>query len=66
MDADAAKLASEARKIAAAAEQLTTPELGACAQRLERAATSGDFEAAKKDLEKLREEIRSLEQLTSA
>ena len=58
---DAARLAVEARKIAAAAEQLTSPELGACAQRLELAATSGDFAAVRQDLEKLRGEIRALE-----
>ncbi|MEQ1945750.1 MAG: ATP-binding protein [Bryobacteraceae bacterium] len=63
---DATKLAAEARKIASAAEQLTTPELGACAHRLELAASSGDFESAKKDLERLREEIRALEQFASS
>src|SRR5258708_19508346 len=59
---DAAKLALEARKIASAAEQLTSSELGACAQRLERAASSGDFEGAKKDLEPLRHQIPALQQ----
>ncbi|MEQ1884699.1 MAG: ATP-binding protein [Bryobacteraceae bacterium] len=63
---DASKLAAEARKIASAAEQLTTPELGACAQRLELAASSGDFESAKRDLERLREEIRALEQFANS
>jgi len=63
---DAAKLAVEARKIASAAEQLTSPELGACAHRLELAASSGDFAAAKKDLDRLRDEIRALEMFANS
>lgn len=58
---DPVKLAAEARKIASAAQLLTSPGLGACAQRLELAAAAGDFEAAKRDLWKLREEIQTLE-----
>jgi signal transduction histidine kinase/CheY-like chemotaxis protein len=63
--ADADTLAAEAKNIAAAAEQLTCRGLGECAQRLEQAAARGDFDIVKQDLETLRQEIRSLEALTT-
>jgi CheY-like chemotaxis protein len=62
---DAETLTQEARKIAAAAEQLTSKELGQCAERMQQAAGRGDFAQVHKDLENLREEIRSLEALTA-
>jgi len=58
---DAETLGTEARKIAAAAEQLASRELGECAQRIEKAAGRRDFETAIHDLEDLRSEIMSLE-----
>lgn len=58
---DSAALRAEARKIAAAAGQLASQELGECALRIEQAAGRGDFEAAIRDLAVLRDEIRSLE-----
>ena len=60
-DADAFTLAAEARKIAAAAEQLSSRGLGECAQRIERAARSGDLHNIAGEIETLRHEIRSLE-----
>lgn len=50
--------------ISAAAEQLASRGLGDCAQRIELAASNGDFEQVKVYLETLRREIRSLEALT--
>jgi signal transduction histidine kinase/CheY-like chemotaxis protein/HPt (histidine-containing phosphotransfer) domain-containing protein len=61
--ADGSTLAAEARKIAAAAEQLASRRLGECAQRIERVAQSGDFGTIAQELETLRQEIRSLEAL---
>jgi signal transduction histidine kinase/CheY-like chemotaxis protein/HPt (histidine-containing phosphotransfer) domain-containing protein len=63
--ADGSTLAAEARKIAAAADQLTSRGLGECAQRIESAAQIGDFDAIAKELATLRGEIRSLEALTA-
>jgi signal transduction histidine kinase/CheY-like chemotaxis protein len=60
---DRVTLGAEARKIVAAADQLASREVGACALRIEQAAQRGDFEAAIRDLGVLREEIRSLEAL---
>jgi signal transduction histidine kinase/DNA-binding response OmpR family regulator len=60
---DRLTLGTEARKIAAAADQLASREVGDCAHRIEKAAERGDFEAAISDLAVLREEIRSLEAL---
>jgi two-component system sensor histidine kinase/response regulator len=62
--ADSGTLAEEAKMISAAAEQLASRGLGECAQRIERAASSGDFEQVKVDLETLKREIQSLEALT--
>jgi signal transduction histidine kinase/DNA-binding response OmpR family regulator len=62
---DATRLAIEASKIAAAAEQLTSTSLEECAQRIARAAAREDFEAALQDLDQLRHEIQSLEALTT-
>jgi len=62
--ADSGTLATEAKMIGAAAEQLASRGLGECAERLERAASNGDFEQVKVDLETLKQEIRSLEALT--
>ncbi len=59
-------LASEARKIAAAAEKLATKNLGDCASRIEKAAERGDFESAIRDLEALRQEIRAIEAMTKS
>ncbi len=61
---DATTLSTEARKIAAAAEQLASRPLEECAQRIEQAAGRGDFETAIRDLETLRHEIQTLEALT--
>jgi len=62
-EADASTLAAEARKIAAAAEQLTSRGLGECAQRIERAAQIGDFGHIAEEIETLRQEIRSLQSM---
>jgi two-component system, sensor histidine kinase len=62
-DGDA--LAAEAKNIAAAAEQLTSRGLAECAQRIEQAAAGGDFDSVRQDLETLKQEIRSLEALTT-
>ena len=64
-DADASTLAAEARKIAAAAEQLSSRALGECAQRIERAAQTGDFLHIAHEIEILRHEIRSLEAIVA-
>lgn len=64
-DGDGATLASEAHKIAAAAEQLTSRKLGECAQRIERAAQRGEFQQIAPELEALRQEIHFLEELTA-
>lgn len=64
-DADGATLATEAHKIAAAAEQLTSRKLGDCAQRIERAAQRGEFQHIAPELEALRREIHFLEELTA-
>ena len=64
--ADATKLAVEARKIAAAAEQLSSRGLGECAQRIERAAQIGDFSNIAEEIETLRHEIRSLEAMVAS
>jgi two-component system sensor histidine kinase/response regulator len=63
--ADSGTLAEEAKMISAAAEQLASRGLGECAERIEQAASKGDFEQVKADLETLRREIRSLEALTA-
>jgi signal transduction histidine kinase/DNA-binding response OmpR family regulator len=63
--ADAATLDQEARKIRAAAEQLASPSLGACARSIEQAAERGDFAHVKLALTTLRDEILSLEALTT-
>ena len=63
--ADMYTLAEEAKMIGAAAEQLASPGLGECARRIEQAAATGDFARVKDDLETLRQEIQSLEALTT-
>ncbi|MBZ5601521.1 MAG: response regulator [Acidobacteriia bacterium] len=63
--ADPGTVAEEAKMIGAAAEQLASKELGECARRIEAAATRGDFEQVRQDVETLRREIRSLEALTT-
>ena len=60
---DGSTLAAEARKIAAAAEQLTSRGLRDCAKRIERAAQNGDFNTIPRELATLRQEILSLEAL---
>ena len=62
---DAGTLATEARKIAAAAELLNSRQLIACAHRIEEASYSGDFSTITHELKTLRGEIRSLEALTA-
>jgi CheY-like chemotaxis protein/HPt (histidine-containing phosphotransfer) domain-containing protein len=62
---DTHTLADEAKMISAAAKQLASQGLGECAQRIEFAASRGDFEQVKVDLAMLRQEIRSLEALTT-
>ena len=63
--ADAATLDQEARKIRTAAEQLASPSLGECARSIEQAAERGDFAHVKLALATLRDEILSLEALTT-
>ena len=58
-------LTAEAKNIAAAAEQLTSPSLATCAHRIEEAAERGDFHGARQDLENLKREIQSLEAWTA-
>ena len=60
---DGSTLVAEAKKIAEAAEQLTSHRLGDCAHRIRRAAQRGDFAAIAGELDTLRGEIRSLEAL---
>jgi HPt (histidine-containing phosphotransfer) domain-containing protein len=55
----------EAKMIGAAAKQLASSGLGECARRLEQAAARGDFGQVKRDLQTLRQEIRSLDALTT-
>jgi CheY-like chemotaxis protein/HPt (histidine-containing phosphotransfer) domain-containing protein len=62
---DAATLAEEARRISAAAEHIASTSLGQCARSIREAAVRGDFGAVKADVEALRQEIRSLEALTT-
>ena len=62
---DAFTLGQEARKIAAAAEQLPSRELTLCAERVQMAANRGDFAQVHQDLAVLRREIQSLETLTT-
>ena len=62
---DAVTLAEEARKIAAAAEQLTSRKLGECAQRIERAAQRGEYRQVAPEIEALRKEILFLEEMTA-
>jgi signal transduction histidine kinase/DNA-binding response OmpR family regulator len=63
--ADIETLEQEAKMIAAAAQQLASTELGECARRIEDAASRRDFVQVKKDLATLRQEIQSLETLTT-
>jgi len=63
--ADAATLSLEAKKIRASAGQLASPSLVECARLIESAAGRGDFTAVKRDLATLRQEIQSLEALTT-
>ena len=58
---DSSTLASEAKKIAAAADQLAAPSLTECASRIELAGKRGDYANIKGDLKRLREEIDALE-----
>ena len=60
---DSNALATEAKKIAAAAELLNSRQLIACALRIEQASHSRDFSVVAQELETLRGEIRSLETL---
>ena len=63
--ADPATVAREAKTIGAAAEQLASRGLGACARRIEDAAARGDFEQVRQDVQSLRREIQSLEALAT-
>jgi HPt (histidine-containing phosphotransfer) domain-containing protein len=58
---DKATLSAEAKKIAAAADQLAAPHLSECAIRIELAANRGDFTNLTEDLKRLRAEIFALE-----
>ena len=62
--ADTATLEREAKMIAAAAKQLASTSLGECARGIEEAVARGDFDQVKRDLERLKQEFRSLEALT--
>jgi hypothetical protein len=62
---DAFTLGQEARKIAAAAEQLAARELTLCVERVQLAANRGDFGQVHQDLMALRREIQSLEALST-
>ena len=62
LNRDALAIVAEARKIAAAADQLAAPHLTECAVRIEVAGNRGDFKAIGKDLERLRQEIQALEE----
>jgi len=55
-------IAAEAKKIAAAAEQLAAPHIGECAARIETAGKRGDFTGIGTDLEQLRQEIHAMEE----
>ena len=62
--ADASTLTAEAKMIEAAAQQLASSSLRDCARRIEAAAASGDFEGAQREVGVLKQEMRSLEDLT--
>jgi len=62
---DLATLDREVRKISVAADQLASANLRECARRIERASASGDFTQIKRDLESLRDAVRSLDALTA-
>jgi signal transduction histidine kinase/CheY-like chemotaxis protein/HPt (histidine-containing phosphotransfer) domain-containing protein len=62
---DAATLAEEAKRIAAAAEHIASANLTQLARSIEDAAAQGNFQAVKADLDALRREIQSLEVLTT-
>jgi two-component system, sensor histidine kinase len=64
-NADIVTLDQEAKMIGAAAKQLASSGLGECARRIEEAAAKGDFDQVKRDLGMLRQEIQSLEALTT-
>jgi signal transduction histidine kinase/CheY-like chemotaxis protein/HPt (histidine-containing phosphotransfer) domain-containing protein len=59
---DVVTIVAEAKKIAAAAEQLAAPNLSRCAMRLEMAGSRGDFSQIPSDLDRLRHEIHALEE----
>jgi len=63
--ADTGTLEQEARMISAAAEQLASNGLGACAKRIEESVSKRDFEQVKTHLATLRQEIQTLEELTT-
>jgi CheY-like chemotaxis protein/HPt (histidine-containing phosphotransfer) domain-containing protein len=63
--ADKSTLEQEARMISAAAQQLASSGLGECARRIEENASRGNFEEVKADLATLKDEIQSLEALTT-
>jgi signal transduction histidine kinase/CheY-like chemotaxis protein/HPt (histidine-containing phosphotransfer) domain-containing protein len=64
--ADTGTLEQEARMITAAAQQLASNGLGACAKRIEESVSNRDFDQVKAHLATLRQEIRSLEALTTS
>jgi signal transduction histidine kinase/CheY-like chemotaxis protein/HPt (histidine-containing phosphotransfer) domain-containing protein len=63
--ADTGTLEREARMIGAAAQQLGSNGLGECARRIEQNASKGEFDQVRMDLATLRQEIQSLESLTT-
>jgi DNA-binding response OmpR family regulator len=62
---DAEVLAAEAQRIGAAAEHIASTSLGQLARSIGDAAARRDFGAVKADVDALRQEIRSLEALTT-
>jgi signal transduction histidine kinase/DNA-binding response OmpR family regulator len=62
---DAATVSTEARKIADAAEQLSSQSMADCARRIRTAAESGRFGEVSRELDTLRQEIRALQALAA-
>jgi two-component system, sensor histidine kinase len=63
--ADGVTIERETRTIAAAAQQLASNGLNECVRRIEENASKGDFDQVKVDLAALKQEIQSLEALTT-
>ncbi len=65
LESNPAAVQEEAKMIGAAAEQLASRGLSDCVRSIEEAASRGDFAQVRKDVQSLRNEIRSLEALTA-